>query len=307
MTTKNIALLFPGQGSQYVGMGKNLDQSYFDQANTVLDFDLKNLCFEGPLEALSQTTNTQPAILTHSYTLWKKLEALLNEKSITVDFVLGHSVGEYAALVIAGVLNFEDALKAVRYRGKVMQESVDDATGMTAILGSTIEAVEEVCRDLNDVSPANFNCPGQIVMAGSLSGLEKASEKLKELTPRVKARKLAVSAPFHSPFMKPAQEKMQVYLNQVNFSNLKIPYYANSDATLYSTETSPDKVRENLVTQMSAPVLWQQSLEQLPDDCLAIEVGPKKVLAGLVKKTKPEITMISLDTEGGFEQLEEYL
>lgn len=315
--TQKIAVLFPGQGSQYVGMGKSLSQtagySLFAKADSVLGYPLWTMMSEGPDDQLKLTHNTQPAIVAHSLALWMNLSELLKAKKKNVDYVLGHSVGEYAALAAAGVFSFEAAIKLVHLRGKAMQEAVPADLGkMFAVLKAPQEAVEEACAKSSDsefqVVPANFNDPTQIVISGHSEACEKAIAWLKEnLATPFRAIELNVSAPFHSPLMKPAAEVMKKELAAVEMKNNQIDYIANIDATLYGAQTTPDKIRQNLVEQMAGSVRWTQSIAKLPVGTLCIEVGPGRVLQGLVKKIQPELTVISLDKEGAFNELEEAL
>jgi [acyl-carrier-protein] S-malonyltransferase len=306
-----VTLVFPGQGTQYVGMGKVFSgYAYFDRVNTATGYDLSKLMLEGPAEDLKLTENTQPAIVAHSLMLFDKLKELLDKKNITIERVLGHSVGEYSALSAAGALSFEDAVKAVHYRGKFMQAAAPQGKGtMYAILKQEEATVRECCEAASNedeiVSPANFNEPSQIVISGDKYACERAIRLMEQRTQaRVKAIELQVSAPFHCSMMKPAELKLQNVLNEIPFHSLKYPYVANVDATTYDTNTEPQVIKENLLRQVCGSVLWTQSIQKLSDDTLIIEVGPGKVLAGLVKKINPNIKVISLDTETGFSEVE---
>ena len=310
---KNVVLLFPGQGSQYVGMGSNIDSSLLDKANEVLGYDLKKMMTDGPEEDLTLTQNTQPAILTHSVGLFRKLEDILKEHNVEISAVMGHSVGEYAALVAAGALSFEDALKAVNNRGKFMQEAVPAGMGkMYAILKVPGDVVEKACLEAstedNKVMPANFNDPDQIVISGQAEACDRAVQWLSEnhADPH-RAVELKVSAPFHSSLMQPARENMTTFFGGINFTNTKIPYIANIDAKKYDVGTDGNIVKENLIKQIDGAVLWTQSFSSLPDNTLCIEVGPGRVLMGLARKINRTNKVISLDKEGAFEELVEAL
>lgn len=310
---KSVTLLFPGQGSQYVGMGKNLDQTLFDKGNEVLGYDLKKLMHEGPEEELKLTHNTQPAILKHSITLLNHLLPVLEKHNVKIDRVLGHSVGEYAALVAAGVLSPYDAIHAVHLRGKFMQEAVPVGAGkMFAILKVPVNIIEEACKFASkpgsEVMPANFNDPSQIVISGESEACLRAvawlSENYKEAH---RAMELNVSAPFHSSLMKPAADKLRDAFSRFKWHENKIPYIANIDATEYTAGTNPQTIIENLYHQAYGPVLWTQSIEKLPSDTLCLEVGPGKVLMGLVRKINKDIKVISLDKDEAIAELENIL
>ncbi len=311
---KSVTLIFPGQGSQYVGMGKHLEEArdLFSTADKVLDYHLSKICFEGPEEDLKLTENTQPAILTHSIALFLKVKKFLDNNKIKIDRVLGHSVGEYAALVAAGAIDFRDAVKAVHLRGRYMQKAVPAGIGkMIAILKMPEELIVHACQAASTegsiVAPANFNGPNQIVISGHADACDRAVQWLKENTDkRVKAMELKVSAPFHSQLMKPAADKLATQLNNISFNKLQIPYIANIDATEYGSNCQPDEIRSRLIGQVYSTVQWTRSIEQLPAGTLAIEVGPGKILAGMVKKIDPEIQTISIDIEDGMEQLQKH-
>lgn len=307
-----VTLVFPGQGTQYVGMGKHfVNDPHFEEANAALKYDLKKIMLEGPEDKLKLTENTQPAIVAHSIMLFKKLETVLHEKQIIIEQVLGHSVGEYSALCAAGVLSFKDAIRAVHYRGKFMQEATPTGVGsMYAILKQPEEIIREATRTASTstekVSPANFNEPNQVVISGHKSACLRAIEMMEKLSgSKVKAIELQVSAPFHCELMKPAELKLKTILDELTFHTLKCPYIANVDAEYYATETTPQFIKNNLLKQVCGSVLWTQSIQKLKDTDIVIEVGPGKVLAGLIKKINPNIRVISLDSESGLKELEE--
>lgn len=311
--TKSVTLLFPGQGSQYVGMGKHLDHSLFDKGNEILGYDLKKLMLEGPEEELKLTHNTQPAILKHSLTLLNQLIPVLKKHNVKIDRVLGHSVGEYAALVAAGVLSANDAILAVHLRGKYMQEAVPVGRGkMFAVLKVPATVVEEACKKVSqpdsEVMPANFNDPSQIVISGEsqacLRAINWLSENVKEAH---RCMELNVSAPFHSSLMKPAADHLKAAFARFKWHENQIPYIANIDAKEYGVGTNPETIINNLYHQAYGPVLWTQSIEQLPSDTVCIEVGPGKVLMGLVRKINKDIKVLTLDKDEALIELEELL
>lgn len=310
---KSVTLLFPGQGSQYVGMGKDLNHALFDQGNNILGYDLKKIMHEGPEEELKLTHNTQPAILKHSLTLFNCLLPILDKYKVKIDCVLGHSVGEYAALSAAGVLSPEDAIQAVHLRGKFMQEAVAVGMGkMFAILKVPADLVNEACKQAStsesQVMPANYNDPSQIVISGEASACLRAVSWLQQnFKESHRAIELNVSAPFHSSLMKPAADQLKIAFNKFKWNENKIPYIANIDALLYAAGTNPELIINNLYQQAYGPVLWTQSIEKLPSNTLCLEVGPGKVLNGLIRKINKEITVISLDKEDGFLELEKRL
>lgn len=312
----SVTLLFPGQGSQYVGMGKNLldfaeCKSVFENADKALDFKISELCFEGPAEALKETENTQPAIVTHSVALYTKLKSILDERNIKIDRVLGHSVGEYSALVANGSLSLEDAVRSVKNRGRYMQEATPFGVGkMFAILRVPSEVVKEACEnasnEVSKVMAANYNEPTQTVISGHADACERAVHWLEEnFDGKMRAMELQVSAPFHSSLMKPAEQKLNTFLDSIAIKDAEIPYIANIDAKEYDKGTSSKVIKENLTNQVCGSVLWSQSLEALADGTIFIEVGPGKVLGGLNKKINPNFKTYSLDN--GFEGLTEFL
>ncbi len=311
--TKSVTLLFPGQGSQYVGMGKDLDHTVFDKGNEILGYDLKKLMHEGPEDELKLTHNTQPAILKHSITLYNHLLPILAKYNVKIDRVLGHSVGEYAALAAAGVLSPYDAIHAVHLRGKFMQEAVPVGRGkMFAVLKVPADIVDRACKAVSlpesEVMPANFNDPTQIVISGESAACERAvawlAENFKETH---RAIELNVSAPFHSSLMKPAADKLREAFTRFKWHENKIPYIANINAIEYPAGTNPEKIIDNLYHQAYGPVLWTQSIEKLAPETLCIEVGPGKILMGLVRKINKDIKVFHLDKEDAFVELEKLL
>jgi [acyl-carrier-protein] S-malonyltransferase len=308
---KKLCLLFPGQGSQYVGMSKAYE-SLFTFANDVLHYDLNKIAAEGPEDELKLTQHTQPAIVAHSIASYEKLLKLISGKA-EIDLVLGHSVGEYAALACAGVLSAKDAIYLVHNRGKFMQEAVPEGKGkMIAVMKAPLDLVREAClkasNNESQVMPANYNDPDQVVISGHAEACDMAIEILKanqEL--KFRAIPLKVSAPFHSSLMKPAEVKMKELLLKTELKTNTLPYYANIDAKKYEKNTDPAIIRENLVKQICGSVHWLQSIEKLSLGTICIEVGPGKVLKGLVKKINPELQVLSMEEENFEQNLKELL
>jgi [acyl-carrier-protein] S-malonyltransferase len=288
-----LALLFPGQGSQFVGMGKALwdasdvARGVFEEADAALGFSLSRLCFEGPEEELKQTANTQPAILTHSVAAWRDLRARFPERLEGAAFAAGHSLGEYSANVAAGALAFADAVLLVRQRGLFMQDAVPSGAGaMAAIVGLAPEEVEAACREAAQgevVSPANFNSPEQTVIAGTAAAVARASAACTARGAK-RAIPLAVSAPFHCALMAPARERLRPLLEAARFSDASAPVVTNVDAR---PETRGGALRDALARQVDAPVRWVESVRALAAEGVdrGIEIGPGNVLAGLVRRT----------------------
>jgi [acyl-carrier-protein] S-malonyltransferase len=290
-----IAYLFPGQGSQHAGMGKELAENFsvarqvFEEANDALGFDLASLCFNGPEEDLKLTANTQPAILTTSVAALRVLDA---ETGLVPAFTAGHSLGEYSALVCSGGLMFADAVRTVRQRGIFMQEAVPVGTGaMAAILGLDLDALDAVCRDAAQgqvVSPANYNSDGQVVIAGHSEAVARAIELAKGKGAK-RAMALPVSAPFHCSLMIPAGERLSEVLARITINEMSLSVITNVEAI---PNQDASRVRELLVRQVSAPVRWQETITCMVDLGVEryIEIGPGKVLSGLVKRmTKDSI------------------
>jgi [acyl-carrier-protein] S-malonyltransferase len=280
-------------------MGKELYENFsvakkvFEEADDALHLSISALCFKGPEEALKLTENTQPAVLTTSIAAFKVLQ---EEKGITPQFTAGHSLGEYSALVVSGALTFSEAVKMVRLRGKFMQEAVPVGEGaMAAVLGMEREQVEKLCEEISYgevLTPANFNCPGQIVIAGHSKAVERAIERIKQ--EGKKAVLLPVSAPFHSPLMKPAGERLEKALEEISVSDLKVPVVTNVEAEV---NTSKARVKGLLVAQVSSPVRWEESMRKMIEKGIEhlFEIGPGKVLSGLMKRIDSRVETKNLE------------
>lgn len=298
------AFIFPGQGSQYPGMGKQLVDSFpvarqvFDEADDALSLKLSAICFSGSEEDLKLTANTQPAILATSIAVLRVVE---QETGLKADYLAGHSLGEYSALVCSGSMAFADAVRTVRSRGTFMQEAVPVGTGaMAAMLSIDAAVLEDICREAAQgqvVAPANFNSPGQIVIAGHGAAVNRTIEIAKARGFR-KAMLLPVSAPFHCALMQPAADRLAAVLDCVALSDMRLPVVANADAT---ANNDKQRVRPLLVTQVCAPVLWEQSVAAMVSAGVSsfVEIGPGKVLSGLVKRISKEVSIFNIEDPAG--------
>ena len=304
-SASSVAIMFPGQGSQSPGMGKDLSEKFpvarqvFEEADDALGFAISRLCFEGPAEDLQLTENTQPAILTVSVAAFRAL----TEAGVSAPaFVAGHSLGEYSALVAAGVLSLSDAVRTVRARGRYMQEAVPVGTGaMAAVIGGELSEVERICAEAQQdqvCSVANFNSPNQAVIAGSTEAVDRAVELLSGVAKRV--IKLKVSAPFHCALMKPAQDRLAQELERLSFNQAAMPVVTNVDAR---ATTAPDELRDALVRQVSSPVRWVDSMQLLIGQGVKtfVEAGPGKVLSGLMRQTSRDVKTLNVEDAASLE------
>lgn len=301
-----IAFVFPGQGAQSVGMGKDAYESIaasrdvIDRADAALGFQLSSIIFEGPEESLKQTANTQPALLTVSVALLEAFKA----RGIKPDFVAGHSLGEYSALVAAGVMSFEDAVRTVRARGEFMEQAVPGGQGaMAAVLGAERDALAALCAqasaEAGAVELANVNCPGQIVVSGTAAGVQAVVERGKEAGAK-RVIPLEVSGPFHSSLMKPAADRLAGVLAELSLADANVPVVANVTAEAVSNK---DDIRRLLAEQVYSPVLWEDSVRYLIDQGVDTfyEIGSGTVLAGLIKKIDKSVTVVSINTAASIE------
>ena len=305
--TARKAFVFPGQGSQFVGMGKDLFETHaesrqlFENADQILGFSISKLCFEGPEEELKKTPNTQPALLAASIAAL----AVLQKNGVAFEAVAGHSLGAYSALVASGALSFGDGIRLVRRRGELMEEAGRGKGTMAVILNLDEDKVRQACQEassLGVVEPANVNCPGQIVISGEKAAVAAACEKAKALGAK-RAMELPVSGPFHSSLMKQAADEFRTALQGVQVTAPKISYYSDIDAAILA---DPEKIKESLVRQLMAPVQWIKTIEKMGTDGFTsfVEVGPGKVLSGLIKKIAKEAVIASA---GGVESIKALL
>ncbi|MBI9073683.1 MAG: ACP S-malonyltransferase [Melioribacteraceae bacterium] len=300
------AFLFPGQGAQYVGMAKDiyenndLAKELINKADVAADVNLSEIMFDGPMDKLKMTDITQPAIFVHSVVL----SALI--KSFKPDMVAGHSLGEYSALVAAGSISFEQAVKLVRFRGQgMLQAGIDNPGTMAAVLGMGNDKLEEICKTASEkgvVQCANFNSPGQVVISGSVDGVHTAMELAKEAGSRM-VKELVVSGAFHSPLMQSAKDSLKEKLDEASFNDAQIPVYANVTA---KPVTDKEEIKTLLFEQVTSPVRWEETIKNMIADGATefVEIGPGKVLQGLVKRIDKSVNIIGIDK---FEDIKQYM
>jgi len=304
------AFVFPGQGSQYVGMGKDLWENFdqvkrlYEEASETLGYDVKELSFNGPQEELSKTFRTQPCILTASIAAYK----VLSSQGVTAYVMAGHSLGEYSALVAAGVISFKDAVLLTEKRGVFMQEAVPEGQGlMAAIIGLDRQKVDDICLSVETgyVSPANYNSPGQIVIAGEKQAVEDAMKMAKHAGAK-RALALAVSAPSHCTLMVEASNRLAELLNTLEIKNPDVPIVNNADAIFL---TSAERIKTSLVNQLNSPLLWEDSIRNMVETGIDtfIEVGPGKVLSGLIKRIEPSVKLYNVEDSASLKRTLEEL
>ena len=295
-----VALIFPGQGAQYIGMGKDLYENYpqakeiFDRANEILKFDVKKICFEGPQEELSATRNSQPAILTTSIAALRVFQATSYYTQITPKFSLGLSLGEYTALVAAGSMSFEDALVLVKKRGELMEEASRKNPGkMACVIGMDLNSVEALCRGIG-CEIANLNCPGQVVVSGKTTNIELFADLAKEKGAK-RVLMLDVSGPFHSSLMTPARDKLKDYIDKVQISQPNLSFVSNVDA---KAQADHAVIKENLIAQVNSKTLWEESIKLVAGSGIKLffEIGPGQILKGLMKKIDPKLEVKNIGT-----------